>query len=188
MPRPAEHRAPSLARLAAIDPDSRDVTAVVETPRGHRSKLKYDAHRQLFALHHTLPEGQLFPFDFGFVPSTRGEDGDPLDVLILMDEALCPGCVVPVRLVGVIEADQSEKRDEPVRNDRLVGVARASVRYGGVKRLTDLPDVLVEQIEQFLRAAAAATGKRWTPRGRHGAKRATRVVQEGIRQFRSRGL
>ena len=64
-----------------------------------------------------------FPFDFGFVPSTLGEDGDPLDILVLMDAPVVPGCVIRARLIGAIEAKQKAKGESWERNDRLIAVA-----------------------------------------------------------------
>src|SRR5881394_3501639 len=97
-----------LSNLEAFDPDSGELNAVIETPKGHRNKFKYDEKRGLFRLSGVLPAGAVFPFDFGFVPSTRGEDGDPLDVLVLMEEPAFCGCLISARLLGAIEARQKE--------------------------------------------------------------------------------
>ena len=91
---------------------------VIEVPKGSRNKYVYDDALGLFRLKKILPAGAVFPFDFGFIPSTIGGDGDPLDVLVLMDEPAFPGCLVPARIVGVIEADQTERDGTIHRNDR----------------------------------------------------------------------
>jgi inorganic pyrophosphatase len=83
-----------IARLPAFDPDKKCVNVVIETPKGSCIKYAYDAECGLFALKRALPQGFAFPFNFGFVPSTLGEDGDPLDILILNEEPLFPGCLV----------------------------------------------------------------------------------------------
>src|ERR1700752_5285187 len=93
--------------LPAFDATTGDLNAIVDTPKGSRNKFKYDPRSGLFKLSGTLPLGNSFPFDFGYVPSTAGEDGDPLDVLILMDEPAFVGCLVPSKLIGVIEAEQT---------------------------------------------------------------------------------
>src|SRR4030088_2218646 len=115
-----------MANLAAApnkwDAKKRECKVIIETPKGRRNKFDYDTEFQMFALGGLLPEGLAFPFDFGFLPSTLGEDGDPLDVIVLMDEPAHVGCLVDVRLVGVIEAEQMED-GETTRNDRLVGVS-----------------------------------------------------------------
>ena len=96
---------------------------VVETPKGSHNKLKFDPERNAFRLSHVLPLGMSFPFDFGYVPETRADDGDPLDVLILMDAPVqkLAGCLVDVRLIGVLEVEQREKDSScaghPTRSD-----------------------------------------------------------------------
>src|SRR5271168_3969185 len=96
--------------------------AIIETPKGRRSKFDYDPQTRLFRLKTVLPEGMSFPLDFGFIPSTLADDGDPTDVMVLMDEPACVGALLDVRLIGVLEAEETEKgRTEG--NDRLLAVA-----------------------------------------------------------------
>src|ERR1700692_1329454 len=92
--------------------------AIIETPKGSRNKFDYDPESSLFMLGGLLPEGMMFPFDFGFIPSTLGGDGDPLDVMVIMDEPAHVGCLLDIRIIGVIEAKQTEK-GETETNDRL---------------------------------------------------------------------
>src|ERR1043166_4601889 len=115
--------APALEHLSAREPDSGLVRVVVDTPKGSRNKYKYDETLGLYRLSEVLPLGSAFPYDFGFIPSTRAEDGDPLDVLLLGEEAPFPGCLVTVRLVGVIQAEQTD-HGKTFRNDRLIGRSR----------------------------------------------------------------
>ena len=96
--------------------------AIIETPKGCRNKFDYDPESNLFMLGGLLPEGMMFPFDFGFIRSTLGDDGDSLDILVLMDAPAHIGCLIEVRLVGVIEAEQIEDGNKET-NDRLLGVA-----------------------------------------------------------------
>src|SRR6185295_2715875 len=102
--------------LDAFDEVTGDLNVVVETPKGSRNKFKFDEEHGLYKLSGVLPAGMAFPYDFGFIPSTRGEDGDPVDVLLLMDEPAFAGCLVASRLIGVIEVEQTEK-GETMRND-----------------------------------------------------------------------
>src|SRR3954469_6625001 len=95
-------------RLGAFAPRSGELNVIIETPKGSRNKFDFDEELGLFKLGGVLPAGAVFPFDFGFVPATRGGDGDPLDVLVLMDEPAFVGCLVAARLIGVIEAEQAE--------------------------------------------------------------------------------
>src|SRR5438876_43986 len=110
-------------RLGPFNGDG-ELNVVIETPQGSRNKFTFDEELCLFKLGGVLPLGAAFPFDFGFLPDTMGQDGDPLDVLVLMDEPAFPGCLVPARLIGVIEAEQTEK-GKTERNDRLIAVATA---------------------------------------------------------------
>ena len=112
-----EGRSTSLEGLAPFEDDC--VLVVIETPKGSPNKLTFEPRYGTFVLKGVLPAGAVFPFDFGFVPSTRADDGDPLDVLVLMDAPVYPGCIVPARLIGVIEAEQTEA-GETERNDRLL--------------------------------------------------------------------
>src|ERR1043166_8144861 len=123
-----------------------EVNAVIETPQGSRNKFDFNPENGLFELCSAMPAGVTFPFEFGFIPSTLGMDGDPLDVLILMDAPTFVGCVAKVRLIGVIEAKQTGEKGKLVRNDRLIGVATESRRHEGIRSVQDVPDELVKEI------------------------------------------
>ena len=170
----------SQGKLPAFDPETGCVNAIVEAVRGSRNKFKFDPKHALFVHDNALPAGSTYPFDFGFIPSTRGEDGDPLDVLILMDEPAFVGAVVPCRLVGAIKAEQQDEGAEaPVRNDRLIGVARKTHTYAGVKELGDLPPTLVDEIEHFWVAYNEQRNRLFRPIGRIGSRAARRLVEQG---------
>ena len=98
-----------------VDKETGDVTVVLETPKGSRNKYRYDAECQAIRLSATLG-GLAFPYDFGVFPSTLGADGDPLDVLLFLDDAVPPGSVATARLIGVLEVEQ--------RPGRAVGAQR----------------------------------------------------------------
>lgn len=167
--------------LEAFDRKTNELNVVIESPRGCRNKYTFDEKRGLFYLSGILPPGASFPFDFGFVPATLGGDGDPLDVLVLMDEPAFTGCLVPSRLIGVIEAEQTEK-GKTMRNDRLIAVAANSHTHTHIRSLNDLIKTLVEQIEHFFVSYNEAKGKKFKPLGRFGARRAMQVVKDGIKQ------
>jgi inorganic pyrophosphatase len=175
----------NLTQLSAYDSESNELNTIIETPKGSRNKFKYDEKLGLFELGGVMPTGAFFPFDFGFVPSTLGGDGDPLDVLVLMDEPAFPGCLVRSRLIGLIEAEQTEE-GETVRNDRLIAVAANSRRHGSVKTLASLDQVLLEEIEHFFVSYNEIKGKLFTPLGRFGPERARKVVEDGLKNPRLR--
>lgn len=134
--------------------------AIVETPAGHRSKFDYDPDTGLFELSGVLPAGMAFPLAFGFIPATRAEDGDPVDVIILADEDLPVGCLVTVRLMGVIEAEQTED-GKTFRNDRLVARIAQSRAYADVQDLASLGPAFVDELSQFFTALNDLKGKRF---------------------------
>jgi len=168
-------------KLPAFDRKSGTLNVIIETSRGCRNKYSYDEKRKLFKLGSILPAGAVFPFDFGFIPRTLGADGDPLDVLVLMDEPAFAGCFVAARLLGVIEATQTED-GRTGRNDRLIAVSANAETHRGVKRLSDLDNKLIDQIEHFFVSYNSEKGKKFKPIGRHGPKRAKRLIQRGERK------
>lgn len=120
-----------------LDPQARTCLAVIECCRGGRIKYTYRSDMQGFELTRLLPAGLTFPLDFGFVPSTTAEDGDPLDIMVVLDEPIALGAVVKVRLIGLIEAEQTED-GQTVRNDRLIGVSTSALRFSEARSLADL--------------------------------------------------
>jgi inorganic pyrophosphatase len=175
-------------KLSELDPidESDAINVVIETTRGARTKLAYDDRREAFVVKKVLPQGMSFPFDFGFIPSTLGEDGDPLDVLVLMDEAVPVGAIVPCRLIGVIEAEQTEENGEAEENHRLIAVAEASELFADVRKLADLPTAVTNQIEHFFITYNEQAGKTFKPTGQHGRKTARSLLDKGHRQFQKK--
>src|SRR5947209_239699 len=131
-----------------LDAKKRICRAIIETPKGCRNKFDYDPDSGLFMLAGLLPEGMMFPFDFGFIPSTLGEDGDPLDILVLMDAPAHVGCLIEVRIIGIIETEQTQD-GKTERNDRLLGVAIHSYDHQDVEAIKDVSKTLLDQLEAF---------------------------------------
>lgn len=173
-------------KLSAFDDESAELNVVIETPKGSRNKYNYDEEKGLFKLGGVLPVGAYFPFDFGFIPNTLGGDGDPLDVLILMDEPAFCGCLIAARLIGVIEANQTERDGKTERNDRLIAVSANSHLHENIKSINDLNEKLVDQIEHFFKSYNEANGKKFEPIGRFAAQRAKKLVEEGIKLHKSK--
>jgi inorganic pyrophosphatase len=177
----AEKERPRIGRLEAIDEDSGLVNVVIDTPRGSRCKYKYDEKRDLFRLGKLLPLGASFPYDFGFIPSTRGEDGDALDVLVLLEEPVFVGCVVPVRLIGVLQGEQTEN-GKTIRNDRLLGVVETRYNPPEVRSIEELHKQRFDEIEHFFISYNKMEGRRFRPTGRFGPNRAEELLEEGRRR------
>ena len=161
----------------------RQCKAIIETPKGRRNKFDYDPEFRMFELGGLLPEGMAFPFDFGFIPSTLADDGDPLDVMVLMDEPAHVGCMLDVRIIGVIEAQQTEK-GKTTQNDRVMGVAIHSYNHNHIHSVDDVEKTLLDQVEDFFVAYNKVRGKKFKVQGRHGPKRAAQLIDAGIKKFR----
>jgi len=177
-----QHDPRGLLDLGPYESTSGLVNVVIETPGGSRNKFKFDEQRGLFFLHKVLPAGATFPFDFGFVPGTRAADGDPLDVLVVGDAPTFAGCVVTVRLLGTIEADQRDGSGT-IRNDRLIGTAQTPKIRPAARSLADLPIRLLDQIEHFFIAYNRFEGRQFVPRRRRGPTAATKRLERAIREF-----
>lgn len=171
-------------QLDPFDAKTKNLNVIVDTPKGSRNKFEFDEKLGLFKLSGVLPAGASFPYDFGFLPSTRGGDGDPLDVLVLMDDPAFVGCLVPARLLGVIEAEQTERNGDTTRNDRLIAVAANSITHRGFKTLGALDKNLVDQIEHFFVSYNEIKGKTFKPLGRSGPSRARSVIDQAYKLFR----
>jgi inorganic pyrophosphatase len=165
-----------LETLAPFDRESGNLNVVIETPKGCRNKYGFDFDLQSYRLKGVLPAGAVFPFDFGSIPGTIGDDGDPLDVLLLMDEPVFTGCLVEARVLGVIEAQQTENGNTE-RNDRLIAVAAQSHTHASLKSLFKLEPKLVDEIEHFFVSYNAARGKEFKPISRKGPMAAKRLVE-----------
>lgn len=168
-----------------LDAGKATCLAIIETPKGSRNKFDYDPDTGLFKLGGLLPEGMAFPFDFGFIPSTLGEDGDPLDVLVMMDAPAHVGCLVEIRLVGVIAAEQVEDGKKET-NDRLLAVARHSYQHQRIRSLGDVSETLLSQLEAFFVSYSRQHGKKFRITGTGGPKKALKFVKAGLRAHRKR--
>jgi inorganic pyrophosphatase len=169
------------SRLKPADSDGKKMLRVViETPKGSRNKFAFDPDKHIFELKTVLPAGMTFPYDFGFVPSTEADDGDPIDVLVLMDEPAFPGCVLTCRPIGVIEGEQIEKK-ETVRNDRIIAVERDAHSWADIKTVDDLGKQFERELEEFFVNYHRLSGKQYRILGLKGPKHARKLVKAGKR-------
>ncbi len=177
-------KAPKKSALDQFDPHVPGTDffyAVVETPRGSQVKYKYDPAVGAIRLDKLLPAGAVFPLDFGFFPATLEADGDPLDVLVLVDQPTFPGCIVPVRVLGVIEAEQTEQ-GKTIRNDRLVAAAVKSIEYGSLQSLKEMDPKLIEGWEHFFKSYDEMEGKVFTPIAHRGPSRAKKQIEDSMKK------
>jgi len=153
------------------------ITVIIETPRGSAEKFDYDPEFKAFKLNKIMPAGMVFPYDFGFIPNTKGDDGDPLDILVLSEFKTFPGCMMDCRLIGAIVANQTERDGEKMRNDRFMAVPAVSHQYEKVNSIEDLPEKQVEEIEHFFKAYNEISGKLFEPLDRMKADEAYKLIK-----------
>ena len=165
-------------RLKAEDSKDKSLLRVViETPKGSRNKFAFNKKEGIFELKTVLPSGMTFPYDFGFVPRTLAEDGDPIDVLVLMDEPAFPGCALSCRAIGVIEGEQTGKKEGKERNDRIVAIEKDAHSWEDVKTVSDLGKQFAKELEDFFVNYHALLGGRYRILGLKGPRQAVKLVK-----------
>src|SRR5690242_4820907 len=156
--------------------DDEHVFTIVETPRGSSCKLDFDADLRVFTLAKPLMAGLTYPYDWGFIPSTKAEDGDPVDVLVIHDAQTYPGVVLRCRPVGILEVQQKSKGKKE-RNDRIFAVPERSPLETDLKDVRHLPDRAREELEQFFRATNALEDKELDFLGWRGPGQAVKSIK-----------
>jgi inorganic pyrophosphatase len=181
-----KHGAPmhkhSLIDLPTFNQHQTTINSVIESPRGNQIKFKYIPRFDSFAVSYILPTGSVFPRDYGFIPSTLGKDGDPLDILVLLDAPTFTGCIVPTRVIGVIEAEQTQD-GATFRNDRLIGTAVAAHEYAHINSVSDLDPIVVKEIEHFYMSYNEMRDRRFKPLKHSSPEVALELIRKGMRAF-----
>jgi len=157
---------------------------MIEAPKGCRNKFDYDPDSGLFMLGGLLPERMMFPFNFGFIPSMLGQEGDPLDIMVLMDAPAHVGCLMDVRIIGVIAAEQTQD-GKTETNDRLLGVAVHSYNHADLESIGDVSQTLLDQVEAFFISYNKQRGKEFTVTGTGAPKKAIAVLKAGSRAHKN---
>jgi inorganic pyrophosphatase len=157
-----------------------DVHVVVETPRGSRAKFSYDPALEAFALSKSLLAGLTYPHDWGFVPSTKADDGDPLDIMVIHDAATFPGVVLTCRVIGILQIEQKSKK-KTERNDRLFAVPRRSHSEQALKDVRDLTRPIQEELEKFFIATDELEDKKLKIIGWKGPNAAVRAIKGAVK-------
>jgi len=161
--------------------DDGSVNIIVESPRGSTAKFKYDTETGAMILSRQLPLGVVYPYDWGFIPSTRAADGDALDAMVLWDGASFPGVVLPSRLIGILRVEQTTiAKPVPENNDRVFAIPVKSARFDHVRTIFDLPDRVRLELEQFFVSVVAFEGKQLRLRGFDGPAEADRVLRAAV--------
>jgi inorganic pyrophosphatase len=166
------------------DADDRYVVhAIIETPRNIRHKFALEAKYGIFRLSSTIAEGLEWPYDYGFIPQTLGDDGDPLDVLYLNDEPTFCGCLVQARIIGIIHLKKNGEE-----NDRLIacaercdGIAQSTDGYND---MDDVPKQVQDSLCRFLVEYSTNQDNKIKFKGVGPRKQALRAIQAGLKKFK----
>ena len=152
---------------------------VVESPRGSTVKLKYEPALGAFTVSRPLTRGLRYPFDWGFIPSTKGPDGDPLDAMVYWDVVTYPGVVLPCRPLGVLRVDQKKKQGKGrERNDRLLMVPVSALRAEHLQTFQQLSKRERDELEHFFLAAVHFADKDARILGWEGPEGAERMLRQ----------
>ena len=162
--------------------DSTTVYVAVESPRGSTLKFKYDTELRVMGLSRPLPAGLEYPCDWGFIPSTLAEDGDPLDAFIVWDGSSYPGIVLPCRPIGVLRAEQTNvETGDRERNDRVAVLPVEAPRWEAIDSVFDLSERIRQELEQFFLSAVAFEAKDLKLLGWRGPLDALDLVRASVR-------
>ena len=172
---------PNFINLPAFTEDG-DARVVIETPRGSRAKLAYDPALEAFTLSKSLLVGLTYPHDWGFVPSTKADDGDPLDIMVVHDAATFPGLVLSCRVIGILQIEQKSK-GKAERNDRLFAVPRRSHSKHGLRDVRDLSKPIQQELEKFFVATDELENKKLEIIGWKGPKVAMKAIKDCAKRF-----
>jgi inorganic pyrophosphatase len=158
----------------------RTVEVVIESPRTSQAKYKYDPKEKVFTLKKLLPLGMVFPYDFGFIPDTEGEDGDPLDVVLLCEFATFTGAHLKCRIIGAMEAEQQEGDEKPIRNDRYFAVPVGSITYANIESIDQLGKEHNDQLQEFFVNYNKVGGKTFKTLGIIDGEKAFKHIKKQI--------
>ncbi|MFL5319230.1 MAG: inorganic diphosphatase [Myxococcaceae bacterium] len=172
-----------LDKLPARTKDG-DFHVVVESPRGSRVKLKYEPKLKAFTVARPLSFGHTYPFDWGFIPSTKAEDGDPLDVMILWDVPSYPGVVIPCRPLGVIRLEQNDGEGGRERNDRLIAIPVKAPRDQDMETFRDLSARERDELTHFFVSAVFFANKDPKLLGWGTPKEAEQLIDKAMKRVK----
>ena len=151
---------------------------VIEIPLDGTQKFEYDKQLHVFKLDRNLHSPVHYPGDYGFIPSTLSDDGDPLDVLVLVDAASFPGCVMEVRPIGMLDM-----LDQGVHDEKILAVGKNNPRYKDVWNFSEIYPHMLKEITHFFSIYKDLEGKRVEIKGWHDAAFARDQVLKATKQF-----
>ena len=156
-----------------------NIHAIIETPKSSRNKFTYDKHTGMFMLKKCLPAGLSFPLVFGFVPITKADDGDPMDVLVFMEDPVFPGCIIECKVIGVMVAQQ-KKEGKLIRNDRVLAVGNTSRLYAEMEKPSEVGKDFLKELSNFFEVYHEKEGNEFKVLKIAEAEEAIRLIKENL--------
>ncbi len=160
-----------------------EVTALIEIPSGSRNKYELDKESGLMRLDRVLYSAVHYPGDYGFIPRTLHEDGDPCDILVLVNEPTFPGCQIDARPIGVL---MMRDRGEP--DDKILAVPSHDPYYGEYFDIADIPQHYLKEVEHFFHIYKDLEGRRVQTVGWEKSEKAMRVITDSITRYAEKYL
>ncbi|MBE9171430.1 inorganic diphosphatase [Pleurocapsales cyanobacterium LEGE 06147] len=165
--------------LIPAQPKPGVINVLIEIPAGSKNKYEFDKDLNAFALDRVLYSSVQYPYDYGFVPNTLADDGDPLDGMVIMDFPTFPGCVIPARPIGMLEMIDSGDRDE-----KILCVPDADPRYSNVASLKDIASHRLDEIAEFFKTYKNLEKKVTQILGWHDADKVKPLVEKCIQAYK----
>lgn len=157
------------------------VYAVVEIPKGSRNKYEYHKDMEAFALDRVLYSPVQYPAEYGIIPKTLWDDGDPMDILVLMEQPTFPGCVIETRPIGVMRMLDGGESD-----DKIIGVPVNDPRFKDVKDISDLPKAYLDEVGHFFTVYKNLEGKTTDVLGWESTEKALEAINHSIELYNER--
>jgi inorganic pyrophosphatase len=155
------------------------VYAVIEIPKGSRNKYEYDKDMEAFALDRVLYSPFIYPAEYGIIPQTLYDDGDPMDIMVLMEQPTFPGCVIETRPIGIMRMIDGEDND-----DKILGVPINDPRFKDVTDIDDVPEHLLKEIAHFFKEYKHLEGKTTEVLGWENAQKALEAIEHSIELYK----
>lgn len=155
------------------------INVLIEIPAGSKNKYEFDKDLNAFALDRVLFASVQYPYDYGFVPNTLADDGDPLDGMVIMDQPTFPGCVIGARPIGMLEMIDGGDRDE-----KILCVPEEDPRYKDVTSLKDIASHRLDEIAEFFRTYKNLEKKVTEILGWQGLDKVTPLIEECIKAYK----
>jgi len=156
----------------------KEVNMIVEIPTGSQNKYEYSEKHRVIKLDRVLPSAQRYPVEYGFLPRSRAEDGDPLDIIALVTEPTAPGILITVRPIGTMSMQDGDDDDS-----KVVAVPVDDIRFADIQTIDDVPEAKLEEIADFFSTYKNLLNKKTSVSGWGNREEGEKLIQEGLEHF-----